>query len=75
MAGLGTMWQRISYGKDTIYRENTADFREERQSWHIDQPLDIDREIDACIGQRELEGVPLEMSNLGVAASAVPNRD
>jgi hypothetical protein len=68
------MWQHISYGKDTIYSKNTADFRQERQSWHIDQRLDIDREIDACLGQRELEGVPLEMSDLGVAVSAVPNR-
>jgi hypothetical protein len=69
------MRQGIGYGKDTICRENTADFREERQPWQINQCLDIDREIHACRGQREPEGVPLQLSNLGVAVSAVPNRD
>ena len=48
-------------------------FRKERQFWHIGQRLHIDREIDARLGKLELEGVPLEMSDSGVAVPAVPN--
>jgi hypothetical protein len=61
-------------GKDTIFGENAADFRKERQFWHIDQCLDIDREIDGLRGEWELEGMPLQMSDLGVVVSAVPKR-
>jgi hypothetical protein len=68
------MRHRISDGKDAICGENAADFRKERQFWHIGQRLDIDREIDACLGERQLEGMPLQMSDRGVAVPAVPNR-
>ena len=68
------MRHRISYGKDTISGEDAADFRKERQFWYIGQRLDIDSEIDACLGERELEGIPLQMSDRGVAVPAVPNR-
>jgi hypothetical protein len=52
------MRHRISYGKDAICGENAADFRKERQFWHIGQCLDINREIDGCLEERELEGFP-----------------
>jgi hypothetical protein len=68
------MRHRISYGKDTICGEHAADFRKERQFWHIGQRLDIDSEIDARRGKRELEGMPLQMRDRGVAVPAVPNR-
>ena len=29
--------------------------------WQIGQRLDIDRDIDACVAERELEGIPLQM--------------
>ena len=74
MAGLRTMRHRISYGKDTISGENAADFREERQFWYIGQRLDIHREIDACLGERELEGIPLQISDRGGALPAMPKR-
>ena len=54
VASLRTMRHRISYGKDTVWGENARDFREERQFWQIGQRLDIDRDIDACVGEREL---------------------
>jgi hypothetical protein len=67
------MPHHISYGKDAIWRENPADFREGRQFWEIGQRLDIDRDIDACLGERELEGIPLQMGDGGIAVPAVPN--
>src|SRR5258708_3314759 len=57
MASLRTMRHRIGYGKDTIWGENAADFREERQFWQIDERLDIDREIYACCEERELQAI------------------
>jgi hypothetical protein len=73
-ASLRTMPHHISYGKDAIWRENPADFREGRQFWEIGQRLDIDRDIDACFGERELEGIPLQTGDCGIAVPAVPNR-
>ena len=67
------MRHRIGYGKDAFRSENAADFRQERQFWHIGQRLDIDREIDACVEQWELEGMPLQMGDRGIAVPAVPN--
>jgi hypothetical protein len=64
----------ISDGKDTIGGENAADFCQERQFWQIDQRLDIDREIDACFGERKLEGMPLQTGDCGIAVPAVANR-
>ena len=72
MASLRTMRHRISYGKDAICGENAADFRKERQFWQIDERLDIDREIDARFGERELEGMPLQMGDCGIAVPAMP---
>ncbi len=74
MAGLWTMRHRIGYGKNTIFREDAADFRKESQFWYIGQRLDIDCEIDARLGERELEGIRLQMSDRGVAVPAVSNR-
>src|SRR5437762_13741933 len=74
MAGQRAVRHRISYGKNTIWGENAGDFRQERQFWQIDQRLDIDRDIDACFGDRELEGIPLEMGDCGIAVPAMPNR-
>src|SRR5260370_21466547 len=73
MAGLRAMRHRIGYGKDAIWGENTADFLQKRQFWQIDERLDIDRDIDACVGDRELEGMPLQMGDCGIAVPAVPN--
>ena len=61
MASRRTTRHRISYGKDPICGENAADFRQERQFWQIGQRLDIDRDIDACVAEQELEGMPLQM--------------
>ena len=72
MARLWTVRHRISYGKDAIGGENAADFLQEWQFWQIDERLDIDRDIDACIGERELEGMPLQMGDCGIAVPAVP---
>jgi hypothetical protein len=74
MASLRTMRHRIGYGKDAICGENAADFREERQFWQIDERLDIDREIDACFGERKLEGMPLQMGDCGIAVLAMAKR-
>src|SRR6516225_4164541 len=73
MASRRTTRHRISYGKDPICGENAADFRQERQFWQIGQRLDIDRDIDACVAERELEGMPLQMGDCGIAVPAVPN--
>jgi hypothetical protein len=67
-----TMRHRVGYGKDAICGENAADFRQERQFWQIDERLDIDRDIDACAGERQLEGMPLQMGDCGIAVPPVP---
>jgi hypothetical protein len=74
MAGLRAMRHRIGYGKDAICGENTADFLQKRQFWQIDERLDIDREIDARFGERELEGMPLQMGDCGIAVLAMAKR-
>jgi len=61
----------IGYGKDAVCGENAADFRKEWQFWQIGQRFDIDREIDACLGERQLKGISLQMSDRRVAVLAV----
>src|SRR5262249_33067009 len=67
VASRRTMRHRISYGKDAIWGENAGDFREKWQFWQIGQRLHIDREVDACFGDRELEGMPLHMGDCASA--------
>jgi hypothetical protein len=68
------MRHRICNGKDAICGENAADFLQEWQFWQIDERLDIDREIDARFGERELEGMRLQMGDCGIAVLAMAKR-